>query len=103
MEIKLVNTGIADITISQWISIMDACGCTAFEDQDLKDFVNAASILWKEIIDLKEIEPKTFVSFLEQEAPVYDNWQMIDDKYCCEKTMLKERERLLFLAKNSGI
>lgn len=97
---KLVNTSLSGVTVRQWLDIMDSVDLDTVED--VKDFASLAETIWRELLELQRTPNLGVLAFIETNAPVYDSWQLLDDKYCCEKTLLKERERLTLLAKDSG-
>lgn len=66
------------------------------DEHDMQELINK---LWPALICEHELEQSDIKKFLEENAPVYDDWRNIDNGYCCEITLLKERERLYNLAK----
>lgn len=78
--------------------LMDDCLPEEIEtESDMQILIDK---LWPALVFEHQIDSvSSIVGFLEENAPVYDDWQKIDEKHCCEITLLKERERLNKAAK----
>lgn len=101
---KTVESKPKQFSIGTLCRLMDDCLPEQIEDErDMQALINK---LWPALVCEHEIESEKEIAsiqdFLEKNAPVYDNWQMIDDDYCCEKILLQERERLATVAKGRG-
>ena len=68
------------------------------EDADEHDMQELIDKLWPALVVEHEVEAESVSCFLEAEAPLYDDPNATDNKYCCEKTLLTERDRLHTLA-----
>lgn len=64
----------------------------AIDEFDMQDLI---SKIWPALVAEHQIDSVSIVDFLKENAPVYDDCSSIDKKYCCEKTLLNERERLM--------
>lgn len=94
---KTVSKKPKQFGVSTLCRLMDDCIPAQMDDErDMQDLINK---LWPALVVEHEIESDGVAGFLEKEAPLYDHSNAIDDKYCCEKTLLTERERLHGLAK----
>jgi len=71
----------------------------AIDEFDMQDLI---SNLWPALVAEHRVEHESIVGFLEENAPVYDDWRNVDDKYCCEKMLLQEMERLEKLAQEES-
>lgn len=94
MSAKLVRKEPIQFSIATLARLMDDCLPEQIENElDMQELINK---LWPALIceHEHELEQYPVLKFLEENAPVYDSYQGIDQQYCCEITLLKERERL---------
>lgn len=94
---KLVSKEPKQFSLSTICRLMDDClpeniiEGQSIDEHDMQEIINK---LWPALVTEHQIENESIVGFLEKNAPVYDDCRNLDDKYCCEKMLLQERERL---------
>ncbi len=94
---KTVETNLRTLSGMTLCNLMDTCLPAEIEDErDMLDLIRA---LWPKLIAHQQCDQIAVADFLDKNAPNYEDWRNIDESYCCEITLLKERERLMLAAK----